>query len=298
MKAMRRREFLKIAGVGSVFLFTCPSGLAQAAGDANSDGSFTFLQLSDTHIGFVNPAVNPESATTLKKAITAINAISTQPDFIVFTGDLSHTTDDPQERRKRLAEFKEIAGGLACRDIHFLPGEHDASLDKGEAYMEFFGKTHYAFEHKGVTFICVDNVSDPSGSVGDVQIKWIEDELKKRSKTDPIVILTHRPLFDLAPDWDWATRDGEKVIDLFMPYQNVTVLYGHIHQLNDHETGHIGHHAARGMMYPLPAPNSVPQKAPIPWDPTAPFKGLGYRKVDEMAGKPAPTLTEFPLNAS
>ena len=297
MHGISRREFIRIAGVGGAFLFTCTAGLPDAFG-AGAKEAFTFLQLSDTHIGFANPAVNPEAGTTLKKAVAAINALSAQPDFIVFTGDLTHTTDDPQERRKRLAEFKAIASGLTQKNLHFLPGEHDASLDKGEAYMEFFGKTHYAFQHKGVNFLCLDNVSDPTGSVGQEQLQWLAGELGKLSKTDRIVVLTHRPLFDLLPEWDWATRDGAKVMELLMPYQDVTVLYGHIHQVNHHDTGHIGHHAAMGLAYPLPAPGSVPKKAPIPWDAAAPFKGLGYRGLDAKTDAPGLTIAEHPLGGA
>jgi len=286
-----RRDFLKLAGAGGAFLITCRSGVSFAAGGE----SVRFIQISDTHIGFSDPAINPEYATTLKKAVAAINAMEAQPDFVVFTGDLTHTTDDPVERKKRLVEFKNIVDGLRVKDVRFLPGEHDAALDKGEAYQEVLGPMHYAFTRNGVAFLAVDNVSDPSGSVGDAQREWMGQELKKLSTTDPIVILTHRPLFDLAPDWDWATRDGAQVMELLTAHQNVTVLYGHIHQVHHHETGRIGHHAAAGMMYPLPAPMSVPKKGPIPWDPAAPYKGLGYREARQSAGAGVPALTEIPM---
>jgi 3',5'-cyclic AMP phosphodiesterase CpdA len=98
---------------------------------------------------------------TLRKAIAAVNSLEERPDFIVFTGDLTHTTDDPKERRRRLTEFRDIVSALQVRDIHFMPGEHDASLDNGEAFKEFFGPTRYTFDHKGVHFIALDNVSDP-----------------------------------------------------------------------------------------------------------------------------------------
>jgi len=291
MNRLCRREFLKLAGACGAFCITCPSGIAFAAGGE----SFFFIQLSDTHIGFSDPLINPEYATTLEKAVAAINAMEPQPGFVAFTGDLTHTTDDPMERKRRLTSFKNIAKSLRVKDVRFLPGEHDAALDRGYAYQEILGPMHYAFTHKGVAFLAVDNVSDPSGSVGGAQREWMARELKKLSTTDPIVVLTHRPLFDLAPDWDWATRDGTQVLELLEPYQNVTVLYGHIHQVHHKQTGHIGHHAAAGMMYPLPAPMSVPKKAPVPWDPAAPYKGLGYREVKGNAGEGAPVLMEIPM---
>src|SRR5205085_3520997 len=121
---------------------TTPSGAPAAAG--GPDGAappslpqkdFYFLQLSDTHWGFSGPA-NPEAELTLRSTIAAINGVSTRPDFIVFTGDLTQITDDPVVRRRRLREFKTIVGELEVKQVRFIPGEHDASLDNGEAYRE------------------------------------------------------------------------------------------------------------------------------------------------------------------
>ena len=129
-----------------------------------------------------------------------------------------------------MAELRDIIKDLKANTIKFLPGEHDASMDNGEAYQEFFGKTHYTFDHKGVHFITLDNVSDPKGNLGEAQLQWLGEETKKLDKDSQIIVLTHRPLFDLYPQWEWATPDGAKAIDILMPYTNVTVFYGHIHQ--------------------------------------------------------------------
>ncbi len=182
------------------------------------------------------------------------------------------------------------------QNVKFLPGEHDASLDNGKAFMEVFGKTHYTFNQKGVDFIVLDNVSDPGGSLGEQQLKWLEDNLKKLDKEKArIVVLTHRPLFDLYPPWEWATRDGAQAIDLLMPYQNVTVFYGHIHQEHHHMTGQIAHHAAHGLMYPLPVAGSQPKRAPVPWDPAQPYKNLGYRSVETKAPPAQLEIIEYPI---
>jgi hypothetical protein len=109
------------------------------------------------------------------------------------------------------------------------------------------------------------------------------------------VVLTHRPLFDLAPDWDWATRDGADAVQVLMPHEYVTVFYGHIHQEHHHQTGHIAHHAAKGLMYPLPVPLSVPKKAPIPWDPAKPYNGLGFRTVQTKSSGAPYSLSEWPV---
>ena len=286
-----RRAFLRLAGLGGVVFASGLAGWQRALSaeelgkpGVKPDGDFYFVQLSDTHWGFEGPKVNPDARNTLRKAIAAVNKLPEQPDFIVFTGDLTHTTDDPKERRKRLAEFRDIARELKVKDVRFLPGEHDASLDGGEAYREFFGATHYTFDHKGIHFIALDNVSDPRGMLGAAQLDWLRADLARVDRNTPVVVLTHRPLFDLYPEWDWATRDGADAVNLLLPHDNVTVFYGHIHQVHHHHTGHIAHHAAASLIFPLPAPGSVAKRSPLPWDPAHPYKGLDYRVIESNAG--------------
>ena len=292
---MHRRDFLKLAGIGgAVFV----SGATLRAGQMQQDmGAFYFVQISDTHWGFTGPAVNPDSQGTLKKAIAAVNSLEQRPDFVVFTGDLTQTTDDPAVRRTRMAEFRDIVSHLNVKTVRFMPGEHDASLDRGDAYQEFFGDMHYTFDHKGVHFIVLDNVSDPTASVGEAQLDWLHADLKQISSDARIVVLTHRPLFDLAPAWDWATRDGDAVIDTLLQHENVTVLYGHIHQEHHHMTGHIAHHAAKSLMWALPEPGSVPRKVQIPWDATSPYKGLGFRNVKADTAQARYKLEELSLGS-
>jgi Icc-related predicted phosphoesterase len=290
-----RRNFLKLLGMGGAVLVLGKRGTADATDMTGGKDDFLFIQLSDMHWGFNDPKINPDATGTLKKAIAAVNSMKTQPDFVVFTGDITHTTDDPKERRKRMTEARDIISGLKVKNVKFMAGEHDAGLDNGEAFQEYFGKTHYTFDYKGVHFIVIDNVSDPTSSITDPQLQWLSDELKKLDKESRIVVLTHRPLFDLYSNWDWWTRDGAKAIDLLLPYRNVTVLYGHIHQEHHHMTGHIPHHAAKGLMFPLPAPGSVPKRVPIPWDPAAPYKGLGYRGIEARTDKTVYMITEFPV---
>jgi Calcineurin-like phosphoesterase len=289
-----RREFMKLTGLGGVVLVSgCASTIG--SGKAGADNDFYFVQLSDTHWGFEGPAVNPDAGRTLKKAVAAVNGLSRQPDFVMFTGDLTHTTDDPKERRQRLTEFREIVGALKVKDVRFMPGEHDASLDNGKAFKEFFGQTHYTFDHKGVHFIVVDNVSDPTAAIGDEQMQWLRADLQQQPKDARIVVFTHRPLFDLYPQWDWATRDGAQAIALLQTHDNVTVFYGHIHQENHFMTGNIAHHSAKGLMFALPAAGSQPKRLPIPWDASAPYKGLGFREVDAESAPIKYAVTERPV---
>ncbi len=291
---MQRRDFLALtaAGGGVVFAGGLAGCATRAEGTAAGDTDFYFVQLSDTHWGYQGPA-NPDAAVTLRKAVATVNALERPPEFIVFTGDLTHTTDDPAERRRRLAEFKSIAADLQVKTVRFMPGEHDASLDRGAAYKEYFGPTSYTFDHKGVHFIAIDNVSDPGAKIGEEQLDWLRGDLAARDRRAPIVVLTHRPLFDLAPKWDWATRDGAQAIGLLMPFANVTVFYGHIHQEHHHMTGHIAHHSAKSLIFPLPAPGSQANRTPLPWDAGSPYKGLGFREVEAEDAGTAFKVTEF-----
>jgi 3',5'-cyclic AMP phosphodiesterase CpdA len=294
---INRRDFIKLAGLGGVIFASGLSGCVSAGSTLayeKKDDDFYFVQLSDTHWGFEG-APNPEAKNTLKKAVAAVNSLEQQPDFIVFTGDLTHTTDDPVERRKRLAEFKDIVSQFKVKNIHFMPGEHDASLDRGAAFIEYFGDTHYTFDHKGVHFIVLDNVSDPTGSIGVKQLEWLADDLQKQPAEAKIVVFTHRPLFDLYPQWDWATKDGSKAIDLLLKHSNVTVFYGHIHQENHHMTEHIAHHSAKSLIFPLPAPGSQSKRMPVPWNANQPYRGLGFREVEAELKKNAFEITEFPV---
>jgi hypothetical protein len=304
-----RRELLKLLGVGglvhSAALAGCaprdgappttPTADANGAAPTSVSGTatptataaplepFTFMQLSDTHWGY-SGAANPEAATTLRQAVATINASSLPLDFVVFTGDLTHTTPDPVERRRRLKEFQSIVSELRVPLRYFLPGEHDADQDEGAAFRELFGPTHYAFDHKGVHFVALDNVSDPGKIIGQPQLDWLRADLAKAPSDAPLVVFAHRPLFELMPAWDWTTADGAAALRILATRPNVTVFYGHIHQEHHFNTGNIAHHAARSLIFPLPAPGSVPKRAPLPWDDTAADHGIGYRSIREANG--------------
>jgi 3',5'-cyclic AMP phosphodiesterase CpdA len=282
-----RRDFLKLAGLGGVVFASGLPGCSSIEPYASDD--FYFVQLSDIHWGFENPAINPDNKGTLPKAIAAVNSLDKKPDFVVFTGDLSQTTDNPKLRRARMKEVQDLAAGLKVPQVRFFAGEHDAALDRGEAYQELFGETlHYTFEHKGVHFIVLDNVSDPAPILGEKQIAWLKADLAKQKPDQQIVVLTHRPLFPMYPQWDWATRDGQQAIDALMPFKNVSVYYGHVHHENHTRTGHIMHNSANSLSFPLAPVGTAEKKTQIPWNPAQPYKSLGWREllVDPDGGEP------------
>jgi 3',5'-cyclic AMP phosphodiesterase CpdA len=280
-----RRDFLALMGVGGLVFASGLPGCAEATPDPSVPPAsplpredFFFLQLSDTHWGFQG-APNPQADVTLERAVATINAVDARPDFVVFTGDLTHTTDDPAVRRERMKRFRDIVSKLRVTDVRFLAGEHDAAPDRGEAYREIFGEPTYAFDHKGVSFVALDNASSPGGALGEAQIAWLEAQVARVPRGAPLVVLAHRPLFPLFPDWEWATKDGGRAVDLLAQRDATTVFYGHIHQEHHFVTGRVAHHAARSLVFPLPAPGAVPKKAPLPWDPASADHGLGWRTI-------------------
>ena len=285
-----RRDFLKMAGLGGIVFASSLGPWGRALAAAGQD--FSFVQMSDSHWGFEGPA-NPEAKNTLKRAVAAVNSLEYKPDFIMFTGDLTHGTPDEKLRRQRMTEFKAIVAELKVKDVRFIPGENDAGLDNGETYKAMFGASNYSFDHKGVHFIALDNVSDPNGVIGENQLQWLHDDLARHDKEQPIVVFAHRPLFDLYPAWDWATNDGAKAIDILTPYEYVTVFYGHIHQEHHQMTGKIAHHSAESLAWQFPLAGSQPKRSPVPWDTTHPFKGLGYASAQSSGKGFKPTTVQI-----
>ncbi len=276
---MQRRDFLKISGTalgGAALLrFSTTSAAASFLAGKNDEAPmpFTIVQLSDTHVG------HPLGTKAFERAVELINGLDAQPDLVLFTGDLTHDSDDPAEHAKRMKTFRDIAGRLKVKKRYHVPGEHDAALDGGTLFRENFGESHYSFDHRGVHFVALDNVSLGKPIVGAAQTAWLQADLARYPKTAPIVVFTHRPLFDLRPDWEWFTADGSAVMNVLAPYDNVTVLYGHIHRLDHHATGKVQHHAARSLIFAFPDPATATEKKPIPFDAAHPFNNLGIRRV-------------------
>jgi len=276
------------------FVLVCFVALG-GAGATFGDELF-FVQLSDTHWGFDNPKVNPDYAGTLKKAIAQVNALPTTPDFIVFTGDETHTTNDPVVRQQRMTEFKGIIAALKVQNIRFLPGEHDAGLDAAAAYERNFGKRYYTFDLKGIHFIALDNVT-AGDSLGDAQLDWLAQTLKGFDKGSQIIVFAHRPLLEVYSQWDWRTKDGDKALAMLKPFPQVMLFYGHIHQEREDTHGDFTQYAAKGMMFPLPAPGSVAKPGPVPWDPEHPYQGLGFRTIGIDLTTHKVTVTEYSIMA-
>ena len=295
MERIDRRSFLRIVGtsLGVGALYQVAPGLARAGEGAEVSRAmrrrngeavrpFSFVQLSDTHVGS-GPPLNPGGTAAFERAVEVVNRMDTPPDLVLFTGDLTHDSEQPGEPARRMKRWKEIAGKLKVKTLKPIPGEHDAGLDGGALFREQFGESHYAFDHRGVHFVALDNVSRALPEVGPEQLAWLRKDLARLPPTAPIVVFTHRPLFDLRPEWEWFTADGDAVMKVLAPFENVTVLYGHIHHEDVHEEGRVRHYAARSLSWAFPAPTAEAKK-PIPFDPAHPYGNLGVRSVTARPG--------------
>jgi len=293
-----RRSFLRLAGLslGAGALYRVGGALAQtgegksvsrllAAANGEAPAPFAFAQLSDTHVGFQGPP-DPMGTAAFERAAAVLDGMAARPELILFTGDLTHDSEDQDERVRRMRRFKEIAGRIRVPVMKMIPGEHDAGIDGGALYREIFGETTYSFDHRGVHFVALDNVSRARPEVGPERIAWLKADLARFSPSTPLVVFTHRPLFDLKPEWEWFTSDGDKVMNVLAPFENVTVLYGHIHREDAHVEGRVRHYAARSLVFAFPEPAAA-QKKPLPFDAKRPFANLGLRLV-HAGGEKAP----------
>jgi 3',5'-cyclic AMP phosphodiesterase CpdA len=274
---------------GAGILWSVTGGVPTALGRANdvnvaraAKGQFTFVQISDTHLGF-NKEANPDVVGTLRSAIADINALPQRPQFLIHTGDITHLS--------KPAEFdqaKELLGELHVDRIHFVPGEHDA-LDNGlQGYLRHHGdatggRAYYSFDNRGVHFVGLCNVVDfkPGSlpSLGQEQIEWLEKDLAGISSSTPIVVFAHIPLWTVYEPWGWGTADAAQAMSYLRRFGSVTVLNGHIHQVVQKVEGHITFHTAMSTAYPQPAPGAGPEPGPLKVAPDELRRVLGTRQL-------------------
>jgi len=226
---------------------------------------FSFVQISDSHIGFNKPA-NPDVVGTLQAAIDKINGMPAPPSFVLHTGDLTHLAQ-PDEFDTLDQSLKSVK----TEKIFFVPGEHDIT-DNGKLYMERFGKGTmgdgwYSFDSHGVHFIGLNNVTNHVdgglGYIGGDQLKWMENDLKGLSASTPIVVFAHIPLWAVYPQWGWGTQDSEQALGYLRRFGSVSVLNGHIHQTIQKVEGNITFHTANSTAFPQPAPGTAPSPGPM-----------------------------------
>ncbi len=290
-----RRGFLKcMAWAGTGTIWTISGGVlsSRAFGQmadhsAGANGQFSFVQISDSHIGF-NKAANTDVTATLQEAIGKINALKQTPDFLIHTGDLSHLSK-PTE----FDTLDQVLRSCKAGQTFFVPGEHDMLSDNGQQYLERYGKGAkgagwYSFDHKGVHFVGLVNVVDLKagglGTLGAEQLSWLEKDLAGRSSSTPIVVFAHIPLWTVYPDWGWGTGDGSTALSYVKRFGSVTVLNGHIHQIMQKVEGNVSFHTAMSTAFPQPKPGTAPSPGPMKVPAEQLRDVLGITHVNYIAG--------------
>jgi len=267
----RRKVLECMTWAGTGVLWTVSGGVPAAVGlideaMAQEVKGFTFLQISDSHMGFDKPA-NPNAKGTLEEAITHVKALPARPAFMIHTGDISHLS--------KPAEFDDADKiiGDARLDVHYVPGEHDIlDEEQGKLYRDRYGRGSrgagwYSFDADGVHFVGLVNVVDLKagglGNLGAEQLAWLKDDVAGRAASQPVVVFAHIPLWTVYPNWGWGTQDSEQALALLQRFGSVTVLNGHIHQVMQKVEGNVTFHTARSTAFPQPAPGTAPSPGPM-----------------------------------
>jgi 3',5'-cyclic AMP phosphodiesterase CpdA len=266
----RRKVLECMTWAGTGVLWTIAGGVPTSMGIidqalAAEPKGLTFLQISDSHVGFDKPA-NPNALGTLEEAIGRVKALPVKPSFMIHTGDISHLS--------KVKEFDDADQMIsqARLDVHYVPGEHDLLDDEAKLYKERYGRGAkgagwYSFDANGVHFIGLVNVVNLKagglGNLGDEQLEWLESDLKGRSASTPIVVFAHIPLWIAYKEWGWGTEDGARALEYLKRFGSVTVLNGHIHQVMQKVEGNVTFHTALSTAFPQPVPGTAPSPGPM-----------------------------------
>ena len=301
---INRRGFLECmawAGTGLIWSQTAGVFSSRAIGQ-NSPGEsaaeFTFVQISDSHIGFKKPA-NPDVTGTLQAAVEKVNALPRRPDFVIHTGDLTHTSK-PNE----FDTMAQVLKGMRTQQIFYVPGEHDTSVDDGKQYLALYGKGTkgrgwYSFNYKGAHFIGLVNVAalEGLGRLGGDQIAWLKGDLNGVSASTPIVVFAHIPLWTVYHEWSWETEDSAEALTYLKRFGSVTVLNGHIHQVLQKIEGNVAFHTGMSTAFPQPKPGTAPSPGPIKVPAERLRSLLGIACVNVVPGSHSLAVIDAPLTS-
>ena len=301
-----RRGFLKcMAWAGTGVVWTMAGGIPvskafakKISKDADRGGDFSFVQISDSHMGFNKPA-NPDVVATLQAAVDKINALPQQPEFLLHTGDITHLSKPEQ-----FDTVDQVLRGASAKDVFFVPGEHDVLDDNGKSYLERYAKSSqgsgwYSFDKKGVHFIALVNVMNLKagglGSLGGEQLEWMEKDVKHLKSSTPIVVFAHVPLWSVYPEWGWGTEDSAQALAYLKKFGSVTVLNGHIHQTMQKVEGHLTFHTAMSTAFPQPQPGKADSPGPMKVPADQLRSVLGIADVNYVRGQHSLAIVDSPL---
>jgi 3',5'-cyclic AMP phosphodiesterase CpdA len=308
-----RRNFIKSAGtlaIGS----TLPISLVELA-FAESSQNFSFAYISDTHIQQIkgNRFVRNWDQ-GLIRAVAETNLLTPKPDFVIFGGDLAQLGS-----KAELDHGAEMLSALQGK-VHHVMGEHDYYLDMGEYWEKLFGPQYHSFDHKGVHFIILNSIrtyddwtyhrwptneqrmlemaglDNPNGSpfmVGEEQRNWLKKDLANVPKTTPVVVFSHSPLQKIYKGWNFWTEDADEIQALLKPFNKVSVIYGHVHQIQYNQIGNISFNSVMATAWPWPYPQTYAQakqylpKLTVPMNRADPFfdrDATGWQFINLASG--------------
>jgi 3',5'-cyclic-AMP phosphodiesterase len=298
---LQRRGFLKcMTWAGTAMVWTVAGGVPHSriigtAEAATTD--FTFVQISDSHLGF-DKAANPDVTSTLKQALDDVDMLKKKPAFMIHTGDITHLSKPAQ-----FDTASQLCGATKLT-MHTVPGEHDVLEEDGKSYLNRFGKGAkgdgwYSFNDGGVHFVGLVNVmnlqANGLGSLGNDQLEWLEDDVKNLSASTPIVVFAHVPLWMVYKDWGWGTSDGAQALSYLKKFGSVTVLNGHIHQVMQKVEGQVAFHTARSTAFPQPAPGTAKSPGPMVVPAGELKQYLGIADVTLVSSKAPLAIVDTPL---
>lgn len=286
----RRRALRHVLWGGAGVLWAFAGGVPRpfrlgGEAEASQTRGFTFGQISDSHIGF-KAGAHPSAENTLAEAVGRMAAL--RPDFVIHTGDVSHLSQAAQ-----FASAADIMQGVK-RQVHYVPGEHDTIGDGGKLFFQSFGRGHgtggwYSFDAHGVHFVGLVNVVKLTaaglGYFGPEQLRWLEEDLRHRSASTPVVVFTHMPMWSIYPQWGWATEDSAPAITALRRFGSVTILNGHIHQVIQKVEGNLTYHTADSTAFPQPPPGVGPGPGPLKVPAEELKRLLGIRRLDFVADR-------------
>ncbi len=261
----RRGMLACMAWVGTGLVWSLRGGVLSSrafGAEANqaTTADFSFVQISDSHIGFMRE-VNKDVTGTLKVAIDRINKLPETPAFLLHTGDLTHLAGADE-----FDTVAQVLKSVKSERVFTVPGEHDFDGDANKLYLERFGRGTrgtgwHSFDYNGVHFIGLVNVANSKsgsatglGVLGQEQLAWLKKDVASLADSAPVVVFAHVPLWMVYEKWGWGTQDAEQALTLLRRFGSLTVLNGHIHQVMQKIEGKAVFHTACSTAFPQNEP--------------------------------------------
>ena len=181
---------------------------------------FTFVQMSDPQIGFIDESPSyVRSDSLMKAAVDAVNAL--RPACVIVTGDLVNDPADSLQNAIYQSRISEIEA-----PVYVSLGNHD-----------YRGYDRFSFRESGCAFIGMDSncIKDGAADVEAGQLEWLKKELSAAKGCRYTFVFLHCPVIRESIDepedyFNFSKEKRREYIDLFKEYGVDIVFAGHTHQ--------------------------------------------------------------------